>query len=62
VKYSELERKLKKAGWLPGKPIGRHPSMYHPDTGAYIKLGHHKTEEVASGTLHEISRQTGIQF
>ena len=48
MKYSELEKKLKKAGFYPisGEKSG-HPLWYSPVTGKEFRMSNHKSEEVA---------------
>lgn len=61
MKYSELEKKCKKAGcyWVAdGK---KHPQWYSPVTGKYFSLSHHKSEEVKKGTLNKIMKAAGIK-
>ena len=60
LKYSELERKLRKAGCELIKGDGRHPIWYSPKTGKYFQTSHHKSEEVKAGTLQSIKRDAGI--
>lgn len=59
MKYSELEKKLRKAGCYP---IGNndHPIWYSPITGNKFKTGHHKSQEVKAGTLLAICKAAGI--
>jgi predicted RNA binding protein YcfA (HicA-like mRNA interferase family) len=59
--YAELERMLRKAGWKKNEE-GRHPKMYHPDKpGIHIPFSHHKTQEVATGTLDKILKDAGLK-
>lgn len=60
LKYSELERLLKKAGCELVRDDGRHLTWYSPKTGKYFQTSHHKSEEVKSGTLKSIKRDAGI--
>lgn len=60
LKYSELERQLKKAGCELVKDDGRHPTWYSPKTGKYFQTSHHKSEEVKPGTLKSIKKVAGI--
>ncbi len=62
MKYSEIERKLKKAGCYESGSMGGHPLWYSPLTNKYIKMSHHKSQEVASGTLSSISKDSGVKF
>lgn len=41
MKYSELERKLKKAGcYYTGESLFGHPKWYSPITGKYFAMSH----------------------
>ena len=63
MKYSELEKKLKKAGcYESGATMGGHPLWYSPMTDKYIKMSHHKNHEVATGTLKSIIKDSGVKF
>ena len=61
MKYSELERKLKKAGCYYVYD-GDHPIWYSPITGQKFKLSHHISEEVKTGTLKAISKASGVKL
>ena len=61
MKYSELEKRLKKAGCYLIDSEGRHPSWYSPITGRYFQTSHHKSEEVKIGTLISILKDAGIK-
>lgn len=61
MKYSELERKLKKKGcYDTEETMNGHPMWYSPITDKYFKMGHHKSQEVAKGTLQSILKDSGI--
>ncbi len=62
MKYSELERKLKKAGCMEIGEMNGHPLWYSPITKKEFKTGHHKSQEVARGTLKSISNDSGVKF
>ncbi len=60
MKYSELEKILKRAGcYLVGN--NAHPIWYSPKTGKRFQTGHHKSEEVKKGTLDKILKLAGIK-
>jgi predicted RNA binding protein YcfA (HicA-like mRNA interferase family) len=61
MKYSELEKKLRKAGCYE---IGNkdHPIWYSPITGKRFKTGHHKSEEVKIKTLNKIRKASGVNL
>ena len=61
MKYSELHRKLRKAGcYTTGDSIAGHPEWYSPITGKYFPTSNHESHEVASKTLKNILRDSGI--
>jgi predicted RNA binding protein YcfA (HicA-like mRNA interferase family) len=62
MKYSEVERKLKKAGCYCINENGRHPEWFSPFTDLTFYLSHHKSEEVKAGTLSKISKASGIKL
>jgi mRNA interferase HicA len=62
VKYSEIEKKLKKAGCYLMQRGGKHPVWYSPITGRAFTTSHHKSEEAKLGTLKSISKQSGVKF
>lgn len=62
MKYSEVERKLKKAGCRYMKDGKRHPIWFSPITGKEFQLSKHRSEEVKDGTLKSISRDSGVRL
>ncbi|REG88273.1 type II toxin-antitoxin system HicA family toxin [Algoriphagus antarcticus] len=60
MKYSELERKLKKQGCYLVYDGKKHPVWYSPITGKEFQLSHHKGEEVKKGTLKSIMKDAGV--
>lgn len=62
MKYSELERKLKKNKCYPtGEQLDGHPEWYSPITGRFFKMSHHKSQEVKFGTLQSILKDSGLK-
>ena len=61
MKYSEIERKLKKAGCYFVYD-GDHPYWYSPLTGNIFPLSHHKSQEAKWGTMKAISKVSGVKF
>lgn len=61
MKYSELERKIKKAGCYQDGVMHGHPLWYSPVTGKYFKMSNHKSQEVAKGTLQSIIKDSGVK-
>lgn len=61
MKYSELERRLTKFGCYPiGEQRGGHPLWFSPATGKTFMTSNHKNQEVATGTLKKILRDSGL--
>jgi len=62
MKYSELEKKIKKIGCNDtGKKMNGHPLWYSPITDKYFKMSNHKSEEVKKGTLQSILKDSGLK-
>lgn len=61
MKYSELEKLLRKAGCEIRREGASHTQWYSPITHAYFMVGRHKTEEVRIGTLNAILKQAGLK-
>jgi predicted RNA binding protein YcfA (HicA-like mRNA interferase family) len=62
MKYSELEKKLKKAGCYWVRNGKRHPIWFSPITGREFELSYHGNHEVAAGTLKSIIGEAGVKF
>ena len=61
MKYSELEKILKKAGCYVLKEGANHTIWYSPMTGKSFPVGRHKTQDVPNGTLNSIKKASGIE-
>ena len=61
MKYSELEKRVKKAGCFWYRNGSRHPIWYSPKTKKYFQLSHHKSQEVKKGTLNKILKDAGLK-
>jgi len=62
VKYSELEKKLKKSGCFWVRDGKKHPLWYSPITEKEFALSYHKSEEVKYGTLKDIRNDSGVKL
>lgn len=63
MKYSELHRKLRKAGCYPtGRTTSGHPKWYSPITQKTFPTSHHESQEVATKTLKNIERDSGVKL
>lgn len=61
MKYSELERELRKAGCSVQRPGKRHDIWYSPITGKQFAFPRHKTQDVPMGTLKSIKQDAGLK-
>lgn len=61
VRYSELEKELKKAGCKVYCEGANHSIWYSPVTGQKFPVSRHKTEEIPAGTLKSIRRAAGLE-
>lgn len=62
MKYSELERKLRGDGCYESGEKNGHPLWYSPITKKHFKMSHHKSKEVANGTLKSIRNDSGVKL
>lgn len=61
MKYSELHRKLRRAGCFQ-IDTNRHPWWFSPIIGNRFQTSHHESEEVAPGTKKAIERVSGVKL
>ena len=61
MRYSELERILKKAGCTVYREGANHTMWYSPITGNKFPVGRHTKEEVPVGTLRNILKSAGLE-
>ncbi len=63
MKYSEIHRKLKKAGcYKIGRDIAGDPAWYSPITKTVFPTSHHESEEAKRGTQRSIEKQSGVKL
>ena len=62
MKYSEVERKLKKAGCRFHSTGANHDWWYSPITNRRFLIPRHMGQEAKDGTLKNISEQSGVKF
>ncbi len=60
MRYSELEKKLKKAGCKVLREGANHCIWYSSITDKAFPVSRHKTEEVPAGTLKSIMQDAGL--
>lgn len=61
MRYSELERLLKKAGCRVDHEGTRHTMWYSPITGQYFPVPRHKGQEGKTGTVEKILKAAGLK-
>lgn len=61
MKYSELERLLKKAGCRVDHEGKRHTIWYSPITGKTFPVLRHKGQDAKPGTLDNILKTAGLK-
>ena len=61
VRYSELEKELKKAGCKVYREGASHSIWYSPITGQKFPVSRHKTEEIPAETRTSIRRAAGLE-
>lgn len=61
VKYSELIKKLKKAGCTLMKHGTNHDEWYSPITGKKIRVPRHQGKDAKKGIAEAIMRDAGIR-
>jgi predicted RNA binding protein YcfA (HicA-like mRNA interferase family) len=59
--YSELEKKLKRAGCSMVRNGRGHEIWFSPLTNQTFLVGRHKTEDVKPGTYNRIMRDAGLK-
>lgn len=61
VRYSELEKELRKIKCRIVREGANHTMWYSPLTGRTFPVSRHKTEEVPAGTLKSIKQDAGLK-
>lgn len=62
MKYSELERKIRKeTNCKVFREGGKHTIWINPDTGKQFPISRDKTKDVPPGTLKSIMRDAGLK-
>jgi len=61
MRYSELEKELKRIKCKVLREGANHCIWYSPITGKRFPVSRHKTEEVPTGTLKSIKRDAGLE-
>ena len=62
MKYSEIHRKLRKAGCHIVKNGKKHPIWISPLTGCLFETSYHDSEEAKSGTQRDIEKRSGVKL
>ena len=62
MKCRELEAFLKENGcYDTGEEQAGHPLWFSPKTKKHFQMSHHKSKEVAAGTLNKILKSAGLK-
>ncbi|MCI2134185.1 MAG: type II toxin-antitoxin system HicA family toxin [Bacteroidales bacterium] len=62
MKYSEIHRKLRKAGCFIFRNGKRHPVWKSPITGKLFETSYHESEEAKPGTKKDIENKSGVKL
>ena len=62
MKYSEIHRKLRRAGCFIIKYGSRHPIWKSPITGVLFETSYHESEEAKNGTKNDIEKRSGVKL
>lgn len=63
MKYSELHKKLRRAGCYPtGKQLAGHAEWYSPITNRYFATTNHESHEVSFVVLKHILQVSGVKL
>ena len=62
MKYSEIHKKLTKAGCYIVRNGKSHPVWKSPITGQLFETSYHTSEEAKPGTQKDIERRSGVQL
>ncbi|MBO7603685.1 MAG: type II toxin-antitoxin system HicA family toxin [Bacteroidales bacterium] len=60
MKYSEIHRKLRRAGCFIVKNGKKHPIWKSPITGQFFETSYHESEEAKPGTKNDIAKRSGV--
>ena len=61
MRYSELKKLLKKNGCYIKREGANHEIWFSPKTGNHFTVGRHNNQEVATGTLKSIRKDSGLE-
>ena len=61
MKYSELKRRLRKAGCRKVKECANHEKWFSPITQEYFFVPRHDSQEVKPATLESILKAAGLK-
>ena len=62
TKYSEIHRKLRRAGCYVFRNGNRHPIWKSPITGQLFETSYHEAEEAKPGTKNDIEKRSGVKL
>jgi len=59
IGYNELERKLKRAGYIPVRK-SKHTIYFHPEKEITIPIPHKHSRNLSKGLLHKFIKETKL--
>ncbi|MBS9773824.1 MAG: type II toxin-antitoxin system HicA family toxin [Tenacibaculum sp.] len=62
MKYSEIKKKLKKAGCYIDRQGSNHEWWFSPITNKRFAVSRHNTEDAREGTKRAIGKQSGVEL
>jgi len=62
MKYSEIHRRLRKAGCILVRSGASHPIWKSPITGLLFETSYHESEEAKPGTVRNIEKRSGVKL
>lgn len=61
LKYAEVRRVLRAAGWVRVRQTGSHETWTSPRTGQSVTVAGKPSDTVPAGTLASMRRATGLE-
>lgn len=62
MKYSEIHKRLLRAGCYVVRHGGRHPIWKSPISGQLFETSYHESEEAKPGTKKDIEKRSGVSL
>ncbi|MBQ9885435.1 MAG: type II toxin-antitoxin system HicA family toxin [Lachnospiraceae bacterium] len=62
MRYREVVKKLRKAGWYEVRQNGSHHQFTHAECGYVVTVAEHGGKDIPKGTLEAIEKSTGLSL